>query len=106
MTPLLPVVASILPVATDFAKNQASGAGAHGAGSDASSFTQTLARAANDAASALGEAETAAIRGVQGSASIQEVATKVMAAERAVQTAIALRDRFVASLQEISRMQV
>ncbi|QLP96627.1 MAG: flagellar hook-basal body complex protein FliE [Rhodoblastus sp.] len=70
------------------------------------SFSEFLTRQAKDAAHALGEAETAALDGVAGRASLTEVATKVMAAERTLQTAIALRDRFVSSLQEISRIQI
>lgn len=71
-----------------------------------SSFGEFLTRSAQEAARTLGEAETAALDGVMGRASASEVATKVMAAERTVQTAIALRDRFVSALQEISRLQI
>jgi len=70
------------------------------------SFADFLTHSAKDAARALGEAESVALDGVAGRASLTEVATKVMAAERTLQTAIALRDRFVSSLQEISRLQI
>lgn len=69
-------------------------------------FTDFLARSAQDAAKALGEAESASLDGVAGRASLQDIATKVMAAERSLHTAIALRDRFVSALQEISRLQI
>lgn len=69
-------------------------------------FGEFLTRSASEAARTLGEGEAAALEGLAGRASITEVATKVMAAERTVQTAIALRDRFVAALQEISRLQI
>lgn len=77
-----------------------------GAEATQGSFSEFLSRAASDAATTLGEAESVAFEGLTGRASLQEVATKVMAAERTLQTAIALRDRFVSSLQEISRLQI
>ena len=69
-------------------------------------FGEFLTRSASEAARTLGEGEAAALDGIAGRASLTEVAAKVMAAERTVQTAIALRDRFVAALQEISRLQI
>ncbi len=76
------------------------------AASGVSGFTDFLTRHAQDTAKALGEAESVSLDGVAGKASLQEIATKVMAAERSLQTAIALRDRFVSALQEISRLQI
>lgn len=69
-------------------------------------FARFAADIAAQAASTLAAADRAAVLGVQGQASLQEVVGKLMAAERTLQTSIALRDRFVASLQEISRMQI
>jgi flagellar hook-basal body complex protein FliE len=106
MTPLLPIAASLIPAVADVARGAFNHAGAGQSAADPASFAAMMRKAAGEAASALGEAEAISIKGVQGAASIQEVATKVMAAERAVQTAIALRDRFVGALQEVSRMQV
>ena len=70
------------------------------------SFGAFLSRSASEAARTLGDAETAALDGVSGRASAAEVAAKIMAAERTVQTAIALRDRFVSAIQEITRLQI
>lgn len=69
-------------------------------------FARFAAEVASEAASTLVSADHAAVQGVNGQASLQDVVGKLMAAERTLQTAIALRDRFVASLQEISRMQI
>lgn len=73
---------------------------------DARGFARFAADIASEAAQTLAAADQAAVQGVNGQASLQEVVGKLMAAERTLQTAIALRDRFVASLQEISRMQI
>ena len=50
--------------------------------------------------------EAAAIAGVEGKASVQNVVSTVMQAERDLHTAIALRDKAVAAYQEISRMAI
>ena len=73
---------------------------------DVRGFARFAADIAAEAAQTLAAADQAAVQGVQGQASLQDVVGKLMAAERTLQTAIALRDRFVASLQEISRMQI
>ena len=75
-------------------------------GAEGASFTQVLTYVAVSGRRALGEAEAASLRGLSGDAPLHVVVGKVMEAERALQTAIALRDRFVASLQDISRMQI
>ncbi|MBK9080777.1 MAG: flagellar hook-basal body complex protein FliE [Rhizobiales bacterium] len=85
------------------AETRAAGAAS---GADGASFSQFLTEAAESGRRALGEAETASLRGLSGDAPLHVVVGKVMEAERALQTAIALRDRFVASLQDISRMQI
>lgn len=51
-------------------------------------------------------AEEIAIKGVAGQAPVQEVIQKVMQAERALYTGIAIKDRALAAYQEITRMQV
>lgn len=76
------------------------------AGDGLKGFASFAADIAGEAASTLAAADRAAVQGVNGQASLQEMVGKLMAAERTLQTAIALRDRFVASLQEISRMQI
>jgi flagellar hook-basal body complex protein FliE len=50
--------------------------------------------------------EAAAIAGVDGQASVQQVVEAVMQAESTLQTAIAIRDKVVSAYQEISRMTI
>jgi flagellar hook-basal body complex protein FliE len=50
--------------------------------------------------------EAAAVAGVQGSLPLQTVVERVMAAERTLQAALAVRDKAVGAYQEISRMQI
>ncbi|MBL8588108.1 MAG: flagellar hook-basal body complex protein FliE [Methylobacteriaceae bacterium] len=99
MTPI--ALVSAAPALVDAATRLAPDVATSSAG-----FAEFVARTAQEAAAALGAADAAAIQGVNGAASLQEVVGKLMAAERTLQTAIALRDRFVASLQEVSRMQI
>jgi flagellar hook-basal body complex protein FliE len=44
--------------------------------------------------------------GLQGKASVQQVAESVMGAERTLQTSLAIRDKAVAAYQQISQMQI
>ena len=52
------------------------------------------------------QAETAAVGGIQGQVPMQDVVLKVMEAERAFSTAMAVRDKVVSAYLEISRMQI
>ena len=74
-----------------------------GAGHD---FASLLGRLAGDAAGAVQQGEAAAVAGIQGSLPLQNVVEKVMAAERTLQAALAVRDKAVSAYQEISRMQI
>ena len=69
-------------------------------------FTSVLAKAALSAIDTLKAGEATAISGVQGKASVQQVAEHVMAAEQTLQTAIVVRDKVVAAYLELSRMQI
>jgi flagellar hook-basal body complex protein FliE len=69
-------------------------------------FTSVLAKAALSALDTLKAGEATAISGVQGKASVQQVAEHVMAAEHTLQTAIVVRDKVVAAYLELSRMQI
>ena len=102
----LPVLAAVSAAASVLAAPQAAPAQAAETTPAQGSFGEFLSRSASEAARTLGDAETAAIDGAMGRASAPEVAARIMAAERTVQTAIALRDRFVSALQEISRLQI
>jgi flagellar hook-basal body complex protein FliE len=69
-------------------------------------FGQVLTQVASDAVNALKGGEAAAIGGVSGTQSAQDVVQAVMNAEQALQTAVAVRDKLVAAYQEITRMQI
>lgn len=69
-------------------------------------FASVLARAALSAIDTLKAGEATAISGVQGKASVQQVAEQVMSAEQTLQSAIVVRDKVVAAYLELSRMQI
>lgn len=69
-------------------------------------FSSVFADVAASAVNSLKAGETAAIGGITGTASVQQVVQAVMNAEQALQTATALRDKLVAAYQEVSRMQI
>jgi Flagellar hook-basal body protein len=69
-------------------------------------FGDIMVQVAANAAQTLRAGESAAIAGIQGKASVQQVVEAVMSAEQALQTAIAIRDKVVAAYQEISRMAI
>jgi len=70
------------------------------------SFIDTMAQVASSAIDTLKVGEASSIAGIQGKASVQQVAEAVMAAEQTLQTAIAIRDKVVAAYQEIARMAI
>lgn len=76
---------------------------ASGGGDD---FAGVLKGFMTQAANTVREGEAAAIAGVQGSMPLQTVVDRVMAAERTLQAAVAVRDKVVSSYLEISRMQI
>ncbi len=70
------------------------------------SFGEVLQQFATQTIDSLKNGEAAAIAGVDGKASLQNVVGAVMQAERDLHTAIALRDKAVSAFQEISRMAI
>ncbi|GGB60138.1 flagellar hook-basal body complex protein FliE [Roseibium aquae] len=70
------------------------------------SFSQTMAAVSQDAIDRVKQGEAAALAGVDGQASVQQVVEAVMAAETSLRTAIAIRDKVVTAYQEISRMTI
>ena len=72
----------------------------------ANDFGSVLKSLTLDAMQTMREGEAAAIAGVQGSMPLQSVVEHVMAAERTLQAGIAVRDKFVSSYLEITRMQI
>lgn len=73
--------------------------------SDAS-FGKMLDQLASQTVDTLRSAEATAIEGVRGKASVQSVVDAILAAERSLQTAIAVRDKAVGAYQEISKMAI
>lgn len=73
---------------------------------DGASFSQVLAHLTTDVVDKLKSSEATSIASVQGKASAQQVVDEIMSAERALQTAIAVRDKAVGAYQEISRMAI
>ncbi|MEM0908935.1 MAG: flagellar hook-basal body complex protein FliE [Pseudomonadota bacterium] len=70
------------------------------------SFGDTFATVAANTRDALKAGEAAAISGLSGENSVQDVVQALMGAEQQLRAAIAVRDRVVAAYQEISRMQI
>ncbi|MFE1600208.1 flagellar hook-basal body complex protein FliE [Methylobacterium sp. ID0610] len=69
-------------------------------------FGDVMAQLASGMRDNLKAGEAAAISGLQGRASTQQVVEAVMSAEQSLQTAIAIRDKVVAAYLEISRMAI
>jgi flagellar hook-basal body complex protein FliE len=70
------------------------------------SFTDVLAQMTGNPLDALKSGEAAAIAGIQGKVSVQQVVQSIMTAEESLQAAIAIRDKVVSAYQEISRMAI
>jgi flagellar hook-basal body complex protein FliE len=69
-------------------------------------FASVLADIASSGLQTVRAGEAAALSGLQGKASVQQVVEAVMSAEQTLQAAIAIRDKVVAAYQEISRMAI
>jgi flagellar hook-basal body complex protein FliE len=70
------------------------------------SFDQALTQMIGSAIDTLQTGEAAAIQGVEGAAAPMKVVESVMAAQRSLQTVLAIRDKAVAAYQEIARMSI
>jgi flagellar hook-basal body complex protein FliE len=82
------------------------GAGAAGEVKGDGDFASILSSFATQTIDTIRGGEAAAGAGLTGTMPIQEVVDKVMAAEQALQSAIAVRDKIVAAYLEISRMPI
>lgn len=69
-------------------------------------FDSVLKSVAADTVNSLYKSEMTAVAGINGKATVQQVVEQVMAAERTLQTTIAVRDKVVSAYQEISRMAI
>jgi len=105
---MIPAIAPILSAITSASPlDGAAGPGAAAsAGGTAMDFGQMLSQVATDAVSTLKQGEAAAITGIEGKASVQQVVEAVMNAEQTLQTAVAIRDKAVSAYQDISRMAI
>ena len=81
----------------------AAGASSAAQGTD---FASVLADVAAQGLQTIRTGEAAALGGLQGRTSVQQVVEAVMSAEQTLQAAIAVRDKVVAAYQEISRMAI
>ena len=70
------------------------------------SFADVLAEMTGNPVDALKSSEAAAIGGIQGKVSVQEVVQSIMTAQESLQTAIAIRDKVVSAYQELTRMAI
>lgn len=86
----------------------AAGAAQPGGAGDAAApaFADVLKDYAASTAATLKTGEAAALAGIQGQIPLQAMVDRVLAAERTLQAAVAVRDKFVSSYLEISRMQI
>ena len=70
------------------------------------SFDQALAQVVGSAIDTLQTGEAVAIQGVEGAVAPMKVVESVMAAQRSLQTVLAIRDKAVSAYQEIARMAI
>jgi flagellar hook-basal body complex protein FliE len=70
------------------------------------SFEQALSQVIGGAVDTLKAGEAVAIQGVQGAVSPMKVVDGVMAAQRSLQTVLAVRDKAVSAYQEVARMAI
>lgn len=82
------------------------GTSAKGADAPGEDFASLLAGFAKQSIETMRQGEQAAVAGISGAAPIQEVVDKVMAAEQALQSTLAVREKVVAAWLEISRMTI
>jgi flagellar hook-basal body complex protein FliE len=69
-------------------------------------FSSMISQMIAQTASALHRAEESSVAGITGQVPIQDVVESVMAAERMLQAAIAVRDKVTAAYLELSRMGI
>ncbi len=76
------------------------------AGAAASSFGGMVETMVGEASTSLRQAETASAKQVAGKGDLVDVVTAIGAAETALSTVVAVRDRVVNAYSEIMRMQI
>lgn len=109
---MVPAIGAALPRLDSPLVDRATGLAPAGPAGSASAVGQTqdfasvLSDVARDAITTMREAETVSIQGVKGEASTQAVVEAVMAAERTLQTAVAIRDKVTSAYLDLSRMAI
>ncbi len=81
-------------------------ASATGIGGGSSGFGGIIEQMVTDTAGSLRAAESASAKQVAGKGDLVDVATAIGAAEAALDTVVAVRDRVVSAYSEIMRMQI
>lgn len=82
------------------------GLGGAAAGAPAGGFGGMVEQMVTDAASSLRTAEAASAKQVAGKGDLIDVVTAIGAAETALDTVVAVRDRVVSAYSDIMRMQI
>jgi flagellar hook-basal body complex protein FliE len=72
----------------------------------ASSFESMLIDFGQQTLSALRAGEATGIAALEGKASVQQAVMATLQAEQALQAAIAIRDKLVGAINEVTRMQI
>ena len=103
---MIPVVSALGSVVGNMASEILGGAQQASPGSTAGAdfgdiFTQ-VGKTIND----IKRAEATSISGIRGETSAQDVVETVLRAEQSLQTAVAIRDKFVSAYQTLSQMPI
>ncbi|MBR0550949.1 flagellar hook-basal body complex protein FliE [Stakelama marina] len=88
------------------ASSKPSGLSPAGDGEAAGGFGEMVSNLVSDTAGKLHSAEQASIKQVAGKGDLIDVVTAIGAAETALDTVVAVRDRVVSAYGEIMRMQI
>lgn len=78
----------------------------HATGATGASFASLVSNGVASTARSIAAAESVSAAAIEGKASTREVVEKLMEAEQNLQMAIAVRDKAVAAIQEITRMSI
>ncbi len=108
LTPIAPSLAAAAYRAAQGAVQGAVQGAAHAppASAEAGGFGATLRRAVEDAVEVGRTADAASTQALLGQGSVSDVVLAVARAELALQTAVAVRDRVVATYQDVMRMPI
>ena len=106
---MIPALAApLLSAASSLLTSQISAGPPHAAAKKAAGadFSQVMAQITNDAVDGMKAAEATSISAIRGKVSAQTAVEAILAAERTLQTAIAVRDKLVSAIQEVTRLSM